>query len=82
VPEYGSTNLGRGCKQYCKSVLDVVKSRQELFLSLKRFKACLSYIIGGSSMKGNLQKVQGKKGEQACQGALDLADRFLEDPRF
>ncbi len=44
-----------------KSVPGVVESRQELFLSLKRFKACLSYIIGGSSMKGNLQKVQGKK---------------------
>ncbi len=38
--------------------------------------------VGRSSMKANLQKAWGKKGEHVCQGVLDLADAVLEDLGF
>jgi hypothetical protein len=62
-------------------VLGEVESRKELLLSLERFKAGLSCEIGGSSMKASLWKVWENKGEQACQGALDLlVDGFKMKP--
>jgi hypothetical protein len=59
-----------------------VESRKELLLSLQKFQIGLICEIRGSSMKANLHKVWEKKGEEACQGALDLANRFREDSEF
>ncbi len=60
----------------------VVKSWKELHLSLEKFKAGLNHMMGSNIMKANFQKVWEKKGEQDCQGALYLANRFLKDLRF
>jgi hypothetical protein len=60
-----------------RSMPKVVQSQKGLLLSLKKFKTGLDHMMGGSIMKADLQKVWEKKGEHACQGALNLADRFL-----
>jgi hypothetical protein len=57
-----------------RSVPDVVITRKELLFSLGKFKAVLTNVIRGNSMKANLQKAWQKKGKRAYQEALDLAD--------
>jgi hypothetical protein len=47
-----------------KSVTGVIESRKELILRLKKFKASLSHMMGGSITKANLQRAWSRKGER------------------
>jgi hypothetical protein len=54
-----------------KSVTGVIESRKELILGLKKFKASLSHMMGGSITKSNLQRAWRRKGECDCWDVLE-----------